>query len=221
MPRISSPRSTALKATFARFSPATVSGGKIACAAAAALLLAGCSTFGEKSPSAAPAASSDNSFMNLFKYGSTTPPPIKEMEIVDFDFDCPSVEILEGAAALRQMAGGTVRSQISIGQTARECRVNGNQVTMKVGIEGRALLGTGGSPGTFVAPVRIVIKSGDKVLVSRLVRQSVTIPPNDTQATFVVIEDNMVVPKSDLTLLVGLDPNGRAEPVARRKKKGG
>lgn len=218
MPRISSPRSTA-PIPFVRRPRLPLA--RVSAAVAAALLLAGCSTFGEKPQASAPAASSDNAFMNLFKYGSTTAPPVKEMEIVDFDFDCPQVEILDGAAALRQMAGGTVRSQISIGQTARECRVNGNQVTMKVGVEGRALLGTGGSPGTYTAPVRIVIKSGDKVLVSRLVRQSVTIPPNDTQASFIVIEDNMVVPKGELTLLVGLDPNGRAEPVARRKKKSG
>lgn len=192
----------------------------VACVLASAAVLGGCSTFGDSAGSSAPAASSGgNSFTNLFKFGSTTAPPVQEMQILDFSFTCPDVDIIEGGAALRQMAGGTIRSQLTIGQTARECRVNGEQVTIKVGLEGRALLGSGGSPGTYSAPIRIVIKDGDKVLASRLVRQSVTIPPNDSQATFTVIEDNMVVPKGDLSILVGFDPNGRgAEPVRKRKR---
>lgn len=214
MPRSSSPRRSAAARSI--LAAASV--------LASAVLLAGCSTFGDRSDAAAPAApsapSGGSSFMNLFKYGSTTAPPVKEMEIVDYSFTCPEVDIIEGGAALRQMAGGTIRSQLTIGQTARECRVNGDQVTIKVGLEGRALLGTGGSPGTYAAPIRIVIKNGDKVLVSRLVRQSVTIPSNDTQASFMVIEDNMVVPKGDLNILVGFDPNGRAAEPARKRKRG-
>ena len=181
--------------------------------------LGGCSMFGSDQRPATAAPSEGNALTNLMKYGSSTPPAITPMEIQD-DFECPQVEILDGAAALRQEAGGAVRSQISIGQTARECVVSGNSVTIKVGVEGRALLGTAGSPGTFTAPVRFVIKSGDKVLVSRMQRKSVTIPSGDTQAAFVMVEEGMTVPKGELTLLVGLDPNGRAEPVSRKKRGG-
>lgn len=211
MPRSFSPRrSAAFRSVLA-----------VASALAAASLLAGCSTFGDRPEAASSSASSGgSSFLNLFKYGSTTAPPVKEMEIVDFSFTCPDVDIIDGGAALRQMAGGNIRSQLTIGQTARECRVNGDQVTLKVGLEGRALLGSGGSPGTYSAPIRIVVKDGDKVLASRFVRQSVTIPANDTQASFMVIEDNIVVPKGELTLLVGFDPNGRAVEPARKRKRG-
>jgi hypothetical protein len=185
------------------------------------LLLGGCNMFGSDSRTVtASAPPEDSTLKNFFKYGSSAPPAVTPMVIED-DFQCPDVEILDGAAALRQEAGGAVRSQISIGQTARECVINGNTVTIKVGVEGRALLGSAGSPGTFTAPVRFVIKSGDKVLVSRLQRKSMTIPAGDTQAPFVVVEEGMTVPKdADLTLLVGLDPNGRAEPVARKKRGG-
>jgi hypothetical protein len=184
-------------------------------------VLGGCNMFGSDSRTVATSAPpEDSTLKNFFKYGSSTPPAVTPMVIED-DFVCPEVEILDGAAAWRQEAGGAVRSQISIGQTARECVINGNMVTIKVGVEGRALLGTAGSPGTFTAPVRFVIKSGDKVLVSRLQRKSVTIPAGDTQAPFVMVEEGMTVPKdADLTLLVGLDPNGRAEPVARKKRGG-
>jgi hypothetical protein len=187
-----------------------------------ALLLAGCNMFGGDKPvaSAPKAPPSDSAFSNLFKYGSTSAPEINEMEIVDAEFTCPQVEILDGAAAMRINAGESVKSQISIGKTARECQITGDTVTIRVGVEGRALLGSGGSPGTYTAPVRIVVKDGDKVLVSRIQRKSVTIPPGDTQAAFVVVEEGISVPKGgDLSLLVGLDPNGRAEAPAKRKKK--
>jgi hypothetical protein len=185
-----------------------------------ALALGGCSMFGDKAGTPRPAAPpSDSTFSNLFKYGSNSAPQINEMQIVDMDFECPQVEILDGAAAMRVNSGDTIKSQISIGQTARECTVNGNTVTLRVGVEGRALLGSGGQPGTYTAPVRIVVKDGDKVVASRLQRKSVTIPAGDTQAAFIVIEDGIVVPKGDLTLLVGLDPNGRAEAATKRKKK--
>ncbi|MFO1147703.1 MAG: hypothetical protein U1E62_04935 [Alsobacter sp.] len=184
-----------------------------------ALALGGCSMFGDKAGAPQPAAPpSDSTFSNLFKYGSPSAPQINEMQIVDMEFECPQVEILDGAASMRVNSNDTIKSQISIGQTARECTVSGNTVTLRVGVEGRALLGTGGQPGTYVAPVRIVVKNGEKVLVSRLQRKSVTIPAGDTQAAFVVIEEGIVVPKGDLTLLVGLDPAGRAEAPARRRK---
>lgn len=187
-----------------------------------ALALAGCNMFGSDKPvaSAPKAPPSDSTFSNLFKYGSTSAPEINEMEIVDAEFACPQIEILDGAAAMRINAGDSVKSQISIGKTARECQISGDTVTMRVGVEGRALLGSGGSPGTYVAPVRIVVKDGDKVLVSRIQRKSVTIPPGDTQAAFVIVEEGITAPKGgDLSLLVGLDPSGRAEAPAKRKKK--
>lgn len=186
----------------------------------ASLALAGCNTTGDAPDASVPAAapSSGGMFGNLFK--SSTPAPRVEMQIVD-DFQCPEIEILEGAAAIRQTGGDAIRSQVSISNTARECTVNGNQVTIKVGVEGRALLGTGGSPGTYSAPVRVVVKDGEKVLASRLQRKAVTIPSGDTQAAFVVIEDGIVVPKdADLSILVGLDASGRADRPAKKRRGG-
>jgi hypothetical protein len=157
---------------------------------------------------------------NLFYYGGTTVPPSQPGE--PEEFECPAVEILDGTAALRQEAAGGVRYQYSMGQTARECQLAGDQIVIKIGIEGRALLGTAGSPGTFAVPVRFVVKRGDKVLASRLQRQSVTIPPNDTQASFVMIEQGIQVPKSgdaDLQILVGFDNGGAKEPAKPKTKK--
>lgn len=157
---------------------------------------------------------------NLFYFGGTTVPPSQPGE--PEQFECPAVEILDGTAAMRQEAAGNVRYQYSMGQTARECQLAGDQIVIKIGVEGRALLGPAGAPGTFAVPVRFVVKRGDKVLASRLQRQSVTIPPSDTQASFVMIEQGIQVPKdgdADLQILVGFDSGGAKEPAKPKKKK--
>jgi hypothetical protein len=192
--------------------------------AVAAGLLGGCSTLGLGSdePRSAPTqASSGSSFSEFFRNGgSTVPPPAAP---VDDDIECPAIEILDGGAAMRQVAGSDVRNQISLGQVARECRPAGpGQISIKVGVEGRVLLGPSGSPGTFSAPVRIVIKRGDKVVASRLQRASATVPSGDTQASFVVVEENILVPRQgeELSISVGLDPSGRGGEAPRKRTRG-
>jgi hypothetical protein len=185
--------------------------------------LGGCSTLGLGSdgPQAASASSSSSSFAEFFRNGSSTTPAATAPQ--DDDFECPAVEILDGGASVRQEGGGSVRSQISMGQVARECRPQGaGQIAIKVGVEGRVLLGPSGSPGTYGTPVRFVIKRGDTVLVSRVQRGAATIPAGDTQATFVVIEDNMVVPRTgdELSISVGFDPTGRAGQAPRKPRRG-
>jgi hypothetical protein len=181
-----------------------------------AAALAGCTTFGGSEPGASPADGS-GSFANIFKYGGTTVPASRTVED---EVDCPSVDVPPGASAIRNEAGGAVRSQISLGQTARECRSAGDQIAIKVGVEGLALLGPAGAPGTFNVPVRIVVKRGETVVATRLYRGSVTIPKNDTQASFIVIEENIMVPKADgeLAIEAGFDTGGRAPP--RRRPRG-
>lgn len=192
--------------------------------AVAAGLLGGCSTLGlgsDQPASVTASSSGGSSISEFFRNGSSTVPIPPAPQ--DDDFDCPSVEVLEGGAAMRQVGGSDVRNQISLGEIARECRVQpGGQVAIKVGVQGRVLLGPAGSAGTYTAPVRVLVKRGDKVLVSRLQRASATVPSGDTQASFVVIEDNMIVPRQgeELSIHVGLDPSGRAGEAPRKRKRG-
>lgn len=189
-------------------------------AAGVSALAGGCMSSGSSSPTpAASAAASDSSFMNIFKYGGLTKPePMKEM---DEDIECPSVQILYGTAAMRHEGAGSVRHQFSIAQTARECRVQGNDIVIKIGVEGRVLLGPAGSPGSFTVPVRFVAKRGDKVVATKLQRQTVSIPSGETGTSFIAIEDGMVVPKdgAELELFVGLDGSGGAAATPSRKKR--
>ncbi len=189
--------------------------------AVAAAALAGCAS----DPAPPPSGSADNPVFSLFRSGTVFAAPpagataAAEGKVIE-DIECPMVEVLDGGAALRTESGGTVRSQLSMGQTARECTLVGNQISIKIGVEGLALLGPTGTPGTFSAPVRFVAKRGDKVVASRFQRTSVTIPPGQAQASFIVVEDNILVPVDgpELTLIVGFDAQGRAAETPRKKR---
>ena len=172
---------------------------------------------------AIPARSQDgNAFSNLFKYGGTTVPPSqpKELEAAY----CPSVDVADGGAALRTMAGGTVRTQVSLGRIARECtRREDGSITVKVGVEARVLLGPAGTPGRVEVPLTIRIKVADKVIVIRFERTDAMLGPGETQgfATFVV--DDLSVPPAmtaDYDIEVALGGRGKtaAAPKPRRKK---
>ena len=66
------------------------------------------------------------------------------------EVDCPGVNVRQGASTLSITQPGaeagpmTTRYQVSIAQTARECAPLGSVMTMKVGVEGRVLLGPAG-----------------------------------------------------------------------------
>jgi hypothetical protein len=195
--------------------PLARKGAALALVLAGALGLGGCSTLGLSSETG---GSSTSSFGEFFRNSSSTQ-PLPQAPPSEGDIECPQVEILDGGSAIRVDGGGSVRHQLSLGQTARECRLVGNQISVKIGVEGRALLGPSGTPGTYAAPVRFVIKRGDKVMVSRLQRTTVTIPSGETSAGFIMIEDNLLVPKDgeEMTIVVGFDPNGRAETPRKRR----
>src|SRR6516162_5026327 len=60
--------------------------------------------------------------------------------------ECPGMDIRPGASTLNiavkpnnQATAGDLRYQLSIGQTARECRVHGGIMSIKVGVQGRVL----------------------------------------------------------------------------------
>ncbi len=172
---------------------------------------------------ALPARSQDaNVFSNLFKYGGTTVPPSqpKELEAAY----CPSVDVADGGAALRTMAGGTVRTQVSLGRIARECtRREDGSITVKVGVEARVLLGPAGAPGRVEVPLTVRIKVADKVIASRFERTDAILGPGEAQgfATFVV--DDISVPPAmtgdyDIEIALGGRGKAAAAPKPRRKK---
>ena len=154
---------------------------------------------------------------NLLRFGGTTVPPAAPPQAEDVD--CPPVGVIDGSAAIRSVAGEAVRSQISIARLARECvgRPDGS-VVVKVGVEGRVLLGVGGGTGRYDTAVRFVVKRGDRVFATKVKRVAGAIPAGDTQATFTVVEDNLVVPPGvgEYEIDVGLGSGGAGATKARR-----
>ena len=176
---------------------------KLPLAILATFALAGCATSDSAPPKG---GDSSNPIRNLFLYGGTTvPEPMKEIKAED-EIECPAVEIREGGSTLRNGSAQAVSTQFSIRGLARECRAEGESIIIKIGVEVLAIIGTAGRPGTASAPLSIVVKRGDKTLVTRAKSASVNIPADEGQALFTVVEDGIKVPKSgaELSITVGL-----------------
>ena len=196
-------------------------------------LLAGCggggvlgTGLGRSSEPGVAGTSSASNF--LFYGGATVPQATSNPAIVQREYGCPGVEVLDGTAGYRiaspNRGAEGVAYQASLGQFARECAISGDRITIKVGIEGRVLQGPAGKPGTFQVPVRVAVKRGKDVVFSRQTRVSVTIPPSDTQASFTYVEEGISLPISEndpgeeYEIFVGFDPTGD-KPAARTRRR--
>jgi len=146
------------------------------------------------------------------------------------------VDIRSGASTMNLAAkaadatAGDLRYQLSFGQTARECVVQGATLIIKVGVQGRVILGPMGSPGQVDVPLRYaVVREGPqpKTVATKFKRLAVTIPPGQTHVQFVDIEEGLAFPmpsRSELdtyVVYVGFDEigdkNEKKPPKTARK----
>lgn len=159
---------------------------------------------------------------NYMLYGAATPPPVVAGGPVDAQ-ECPAVAVIPGRSAIRNGDSEGLRSQVSIANLARECVEGPNgSIVVKVGLEGRALLGpAGGSSAKFDVPVTVLVRRGDTVYASRTQRVAVSIPPGQGQANFMIVQGDLVVPpgSGEYDIEVGLGggnvPQGRTRLRAR------
>jgi hypothetical protein len=138
------------------------------------------------------------------------------------DVDCPTVTVRSGAAAWQISAGSgatNVRYQGSLGQLARECAILGETMTMRVGVEGRILVGPKGGPGNVNIPLRIALVAEGptpRPIWSKFYSVPVNVPPNASQAIFSQVEDDLTFPLpankriDNYIVYVGFDPQGAA-----------
>ena len=145
--------------------------------------------------------------------------------------ECPTIEVLDGTASVRVYSGADqsndhVRYAFSLGDIARECSRAGDQLVLKVGAEGRVLLGPTGAPGAFTVPLRIAVRNDNtqKVLTSNFTRIAASIAPGETQTAFSYVSEPFSVPlvphpDEDYVILVGFDPNGKGVNPAKNPKK--
>ena len=124
-----------------------------------------------------------------------------------------------------------LRYQASFTQTARECILRGNDLTIKVGVQGRIVVGPAGGPGTLSIPLRYaLVREGrePKTLWTKLFTIPVTIPENQLNLPWLHIEEEMTVPRPPAdeieayVIYVGFDPEGAAatpKAVAKPKQR--
>ena len=152
------------------------------------------------------------------------------------EIDCPAVDVRAGASTLSVTAPGSdagpmsTRYQASIGETARECSAAGGLMTMRVGVQGRILLGPAGGPGQLDVPLRLaVVREGaePKTIWTKLYRFNVPIPPGQTSVPFTQVAQDVSFPMPSSTELeayiiyVGFDPGAApTKPEPRKKTKG-
>jgi hypothetical protein len=156
---------------------------------------------------------------------------ISSNKVANSDIDCPGMQVRSGASTW-QVPSGTnttnLRYQGSLGQLARECAVLGDSMTIKVGVEGRVLVGPKGSAGNLTVPLRIALVqegSQPKPVWSKFYSVPVNVPPGQTQVTFTHVEDDLTfaIPASkdisSYVIYVGYDPQGAAVNAKTVKKK--
>ena len=158
---------------------------------------------------------------------------ISANKVTNSDIDCPGMMVKPGTSTWQLPSGTTstnLRYQGSLGQLARECAVLGDSMTIKVGVEGRVLVGPKGNAGNLAVPLRIaLVQEGPqpKSVWTKFYPVPVNVPPGQTQVTFTHVEDDLtfaIPPSKDLSsyvIYVGYDPQTAASGAKTVKKKSG
>ncbi|QJP15376.1 hypothetical protein G3545_18000 [Starkeya sp. ORNL1] len=145
----------------------------------------------------------------------------------DSSLNCPKVEVRGGAAAwqITDKTDGALRYQATLGRFSRECRFTSPEMTMRIGIQGRVLMGPKGAAGLVNVPIRLaVVEEGPapKPVWTRLYMVPVTIGAEVMQVDFSMVAEEPSFPKPDAATLeryvvyVGFD--SQAAEVAEKPK---
>src|SRR5260221_13796802 len=206
---------------------------RVALALAVAGVLSGCgggSMFGASSDSS---PSISDRFGQLFGSKSQAvgeaPPPA-----VDNELSCPSVSIRAGASTYavaapgKQPIGNDLRYQATITRTARDCTLNGGQITARIGIQGRVIAGPAGAPSTLEIPLRVAVVQGgveEKAVATKVYRTTVAMS-EDGNVPFALVAEDLVYPVplgaagDSYIFYIGFDPQAlKPEPKPKPAKK--
>ncbi|GAB1717900.1 MAG: hypothetical protein NTAFB05_29420 [Nitrobacter sp.] len=152
------------------------------------------------------------------------------------DLTCPPVTIRSGASTYavglpgKPASGTDLRYQATIGQTARECDYNTDthQIAIKVGIQGRVIVGPAGAPPTVEVPLRVaVVDDGvsSKTIATKAYTVTVNVPSDDG-ATYSFVSDDIAYPAPQgaaaerYVFYIGFDPQAlKPEPRSRGRRR--
>jgi hypothetical protein len=147
---------------------------------------------------------------------------------------CPDVKVRAGASTYavaapgKQPVGSDVRYQATITRTARDCSLNAGQITARIGIQGRVIVGPAGAPASVDVPLRIAVVQGgvnEKTIATTVVRTTVSMGEG-LSVPFSVVAEDVVYPAvsadiNDLYVFyIGFDPQAlKPEPKPKAAKK--
>jgi hypothetical protein len=152
------------------------------------------------------------------------------------DLTCPDVRIRAGASTYavaapgKQPVGNDLRFQVSISKTARECNLNGGQITARIGIQGRVIAGPAGAPSSVQVPLRVAVVQGgisEKTIVTKVYQTTVNMTEAGSEP-FTLVAEDLVYPvptgatNDSYIFYIGFDPQAlkpeRPPPKAPKKK---
>lgn len=200
-----------------------------------ACLLAGCggATFGGSSPDSPGITTRFRQLFGSRSQDAGTPAAAQPQ--AQSDLTCPGVSIRAGASTLQVglQPGQTpnaseLRFQGTITRTARDCSVSAGQITARIGIEGRVIVGPAGAPPQVDIPIRVAVVQEtiqEKIVFTKAYRTSVVLAPGETSVPFSFVAEDVIYPApppsaGEYIFYVGFDPAGlRPEPKPRSKRK--
>ena len=155
---------------------------------------------------------------------------------IDPDLTCPPVSIRAGASTYavaapgKQPVGNDLRFQASITKTARQCSLEGGQITARIGIQGRVIAGPSGAPPSVQVPIRVAVVQGgigEKVIATKAYQTTVNMTENGSEP-FTLVAEDLVYPvppgatADSYIFYIGFDPQAlkpeRPAPKAPKKK---
>jgi hypothetical protein len=190
---------------------------------AAILLAIGCGMV------ASPASSQSigDRFKGLFGGKSEEPAPAVVSPEPETDLSCPPVSIRAGASTYavaaqgKQAVGNDVRFQATITRTARQCTKIGDQITARIGIQGRVIAGPSGAPTTVEIPLRVAVVQGgvqEKTIATKAYQTAVSMSEQGSEP-FSLIAEDLVYPvppgatADSYIFYIGFDPQAlKAQP---------
>jgi hypothetical protein len=190
----------------------------------------------------ASAQSLSDRFKSLFGGGSSdsdkpaAPAAPQQLNDRDAELTCPPVQIRSGASTYsvavpgKEAVGNDIKFLASITRTARQCSLNNGEITAKVGVQGRVIVGPSGAPPTIEVPVRVAVVRGgvgEKIIMTKAYTTTVQIDESGS-VPFSLVAEDVVYPaptaaeNDNYVFYVGFDPQAlkpEPKPRAPHKKK--
>lgn len=164
--------------------------------------LAGCTTSGTQK-------SADGSVVDAGTGTGQT--RIKESELRAF---CPTVSLRDGTAYFNTYEKGGEKDanrviyQAALTDTTRSCQYTDGAINLDVAAAGKVVPGPKYKSGNIIMPVRVAVLQGDKVIYSKLHKQTVNVSSGGGATQFVFNDKGISIPTESarsVQIYVGFD----------------